>query len=401
MNTAGSPRRTRLLLGRILVGLSAVCGALLAAAPATAAPATWRVTPSASRPGINELNGVSCHGPAFCVAAGDYFGAPREGTNIEMWDGRRWSVVPSPSRGTPTNRGTLTSVSCPSTTFCAAVGYYSANYYADLTLIETWNGKRWSISPSPNPSSYSHLLGVSCTSSSDCQAVGEYVHDCTAHSGGSSGFVERWDGRHWSVIPSAGKCGDTELQSVSCSAASRCTAVGYYFHGPGDWTLAESWDGTRWSTVPSPNAKLNNNNDLDGVSCTGTKSCLAVGWYQRTYAGPALTLAETWNGTKWSVMASPSPGTPKLSDSLNGVDCAGPADCVAAGEQDVQQGGLARTLVEAWDGSGWTRTTSPNPFPSAALSGVTCTSRSSCQAVGDGGSSTDAPHRTLIETGSG
>lgn len=318
-----------------------------------------------------------------------------------MWGGRRWSLTPSPSPGQVPNPGTLAAVSCPSVNFCAAVGYYDSVSLSERTLIEIWNGKRWSISQSPNPSGYSHLLGVSCTSASNCDAVGFYLHNCSAHTGGSSGLVERWDGHDWSVIPSPrNPCGDTELQAVSCRAASSCTAVGYYFHGPGDWTLAESWDGTRWSTVPSPNPAPTNNNELLGVSCAGSDSCAAVGWYQLAFAGPALTLAERWNGTRWSIVASPSPGTPRLSDSLTSVSCTGPADCTAAGARQYAPASYAQTLVETWNGTAWHWARSPNPRPSQQLDGVACTSSSSCEAVGNAGSSTDTPDKSLVETGS-
>jgi hypothetical protein len=281
------------------------------------------------------------------------------------------------------------------------VGYYDpAASLRELTLIEIWNGKHWSISRNPNPSGSSRLLGVSCTSRSDCEAVGFNLDNCTAHLSGSSGLVERWDGHGWSVIPSpGGSCDGTQLQAVSCSTASRCTAVGYHGDRFGDGTLVESWDGRRWSAVPSPNANPANNNELLGVSCAGGRSCLAIGWYQRVFDGPELTLAETWNGTRWSIVASPSPGTPRFSDSLTGVSCTGPANCVSVGGQALQVG-FAKTLIETWDGRRWHPTRSPNPWPAQELSGVACTSGSSCEAVGDAASPTDnIPDKTLVETG--
>jgi hypothetical protein len=383
----------------MVIRVSVLCAALLLTTPAAAAPTTWGVTPSPSRAGINELNSVSCRGRSFCAAVGDYFDS-HAGTMIEMWDGRHWAITRSPSPGQLPDPGTLLGVSCPSANFCAAVGYYDSSSLRELTLIETWDGTRWRIRPSPNPSGYSHLLGVSCTSPSDCQAVGFYLHNCSAHAGGSSGLVERWDGRDWSVTASPRRpCGDTQLQGVSCSAPSSCMAVGHYFRGSSEPTLVESWDGTHWSTVPSPNANPTNNNELLGVSCSRPNSCVAVGWYQLVFAGPALTLAETWDGTRWSVVASPSPRTPTLSDSLTGVSCTGGKNCVAAGDESVPAG-YARTLIETWDGRTWQRTLSPNPRPSQVLSGVACSSRASCAAVGSAGSSSDSPHRTLIEIGS-
>lgn len=62
-----------------------------------------------------------------------------------------------------------------------------------------------------------------------------------------------------------------------------------------------------WSVVPSPNRGTGSM--LDRVSCVSADACIAVGaadYTTRTYAQG--TLAESWDGTRWSVMFSPSPG---------------------------------------------------------------------------------------------
>jgi hypothetical protein len=63
-----------------------------------------------------------------------------------------------------------------------------------------------------------------------------------------------------------------------------------------------------WSVVPSPSPEPVN--QLDGVSCALATACMAVG---DDYAsgGPATasTLIESFDGTSWSVVPSPSPGT--------------------------------------------------------------------------------------------
>src|SRR5689334_16741878 len=60
---------------------------------------------------------------------------------------------------------------------------------------------------------------------------------------------------------------------------------------------------------------------LDGVSCSSGSNCVAVG--QRAPAqGFGGTLAERWNGTTWSKVASPSPGG-SSGARLTGVACPG------------------------------------------------------------------------------
>jgi hypothetical protein len=83
------------------------------------------------------------------------------------------------------------------------------------TLAERWNGHKWSIQTTPNPSRVSPLYGVFCTSANACIAVG-----------GPQALAERWNGQVWSLqsLPQLGKY--AALGGVSCPAKSRCTAVG-------------------------------------------------------------------------------------------------------------------------------------------------------------------------------
>ena len=54
--------------------------------------------------------------------------------------------------------------------------------------------------------------------------------------------------------------------------------------------MAERWNGTAWAmqSIPNPNGS----GQLNGVSCTSASACTAVGYY-----GGYVTLAERWNGT--------------------------------------------------------------------------------------------------------
>jgi len=87
----------------------------------------------------------------------------------------------------------LTGVSCTSSTYCAAVGWYAPNSYTlGHTLIEAWDGTTWSIEPSPDPSNAGDILnGVSCTSPTSCMASGSKTTGRT--------LIESWDGTSWSV----------------------------------------------------------------------------------------------------------------------------------------------------------------------------------------------------------
>jgi hypothetical protein len=333
----------------------------------------WSSTPSPNQGmGGSDLSGVACASSTSCVAVGYYFNASVDRTLAESWNGTAWSVVTSPDQGTGANL--LTSVACPTSKSCMAAGdYYNGGGTVAQTLVESWNGTAWSITSSPNPSaSFNSLNGVACTSSTSCVAVGFEA------SSKYQTLVESWNGTSWSITASSNTGGSTNgLGGVACTSSTSCMAVGDYFNGTAEQTLAESWNGSIWGVVASPNQGTSNNG-LSGVACSTSTSCVAVGSYAK--AGVEQTLIENWNGTTWTIATSPNSGTG--SNILNSVACTSVTSCVAVGYYRNATS-LAQTLIESRNGSAWTISTSPNqPGITNTLAAVSCTSSTSCTAVG-------------------
>ena len=58
-----------------------------------------------------------------------------------------------------------------------------------------------------------------------------------------------------------------------------------------------------------------------------------------------LTVAETWDGSSWTLDTSPNPANGSL---LQGVSCGSSQDCTAVGEAP-DAGGVEGTLIETGD----------------------------------------------------
>lgn len=375
-------------------GLGVALGLGAAAIPAAtvgASPTRWVHTASPTfRNQATQLNAVACTSPTNCIAVGSHAKAVRGKTLVESRHGTGWSVVSSPSPG---STASLTGVSCTGPNSCVAVGSYQPTAsQPSQTLVESWNGRHWSVVASADPGLPDALSKVSCTGPNSCVAVG---YD-TVSPGISDTLVESWDGTTWTVVPSPNPTEaytDAYLDAVSCSGPSSCLAVGAFVFSASPYeTLVESWDGTSWSIIASPDPGYDN--FLGAVACSGPTTCVAVGTYATGYSPPDETLVESWDGSTMSVVASPSPGT---DGTLAGVSCTSPTDCVAAG-YDYQATG-APSLVESWDGAAWSVTPSPQVADQDFLAGVSCADSDHCVAVGAIGSS-HAPYRSLVLTGS-
>ena len=356
----------------------------------------------------NELIGVSCPGTADCVAVGSVtspFG--QELTLVESWNGSYWSVVPSPS---PAGRfSALWDVSCPDSTSCMAVGFTGDGAGGILTLVESWNGTTWSVVPSPSPMSVSELVGVSCTSLTNCVAVGT-TGDGTA----ALTLIESWNGTTWSVVPSPSPTSvGSSLRGVSCTTSTDCVAVGSYSFDSAhpQQTLVEAWNGTAWSVVPSPSPM--SFSGLNGISCSTSTNCTAVGSQVDAGGNASDTLNESWNGSTWTVVPSPIIDFGSLArtivDVAYGVACPGPARCLAVGDLVVAPTSalepvVSFPMVEYWDGSRWSNSNGPAPINAGAtyaitLDAVSCPAANDCVAVGD--YSNAAGSQTLIASWNG
>ena len=121
-------------------------------------------------------------------------------------------------------------------------------------------------------------------------------------------------------------------------------------------TLAEHWNGHKWRVVPSPSPG-GADNILLAVAAVSAHDVWAVGSFVVSGFGPSQTLIEHWNGTSWSVVASPSPGT---DNGLKGAAIISGADIWAVGFTATSNF-VDQTLIEQWNGSSWSVVPSPSP----------------------------------------
>jgi hypothetical protein len=148
-----------------------------------------------------------------------------------------------------------------------------------------------------------------------------------------------------------------------------------------------------WSLITSANTSATQQNFLNDVTCASASDCWSVGYYNN--GSVAQTLIEHWNGTSWSIVPSPNT-SPTQNNYLFGVTCTSAANCLAA-VYYYTGSSVAQTLIERWNGTSWSIVLSNNTSltQNNYLFGVTCASAANCWAVGyffNGGS-----NQALIE----
>lgn len=306
-----------------------------------------------------------------------------------------WSITPS-ANPTGAQQSYLDGVACtgPTSVHCFAVGSYVTVQGVVRTLIERWNGSSWTIVASPNRTGAvaNALVGVACASATSCFAVGNSQATPTAP---ALTLIERWDGVAWKIVSSPNKSGATGnlLHEVSCVGPNRCFAVGDYTSaGTAGSTLIERWNGTAWAIAPSPNKSGAALSTLAGVSCVATGlgiSCFAVGnWSANSSGTPYFTLTERFNGTGWVVVSSPNVSG-QYKTALNAVSCTSASSCIAVGVWEHSPGA---SVSEHWNGTAWKIVPVPNPpgWTFSRLDSVSCPSATSCVAVGSWSSGSGA-----------
>ena len=303
----------------------------------------------------------------------------------------KWSVVTSPNSNVVPDG--LSGVAAVSAGDIWAVGGAGSQMSGGQTLIEHWDGAHWQIVTSPNPgSTYNHLDGVTADSATDAWAVGYYV----STTGVTQTLIEHWNGTSWSVVKSPSPASiNNELYSVAAISASDVWAVGFVTintsgQTPVDQTLIEHWNGSSWSVVKSPNPGSGGDH-LSAVAAISASDVWAVGDSNTL----SKTLTEHWNGSHWSVVSSPNPGSGGV---LHAVAAVSAGDVWATGY--AIYGNSIQTLVEHWNGTSWRVVKSPNVGTSPALWAVTAVSANDVWAVGSNNNSNNV-FQTLAEQWNG
>jgi CHAP domain len=176
---------------------------------------------------------------------------------------------------------------------------------------------------------------------------------------------------------------DSSLNSVSCTLASQCEAVGSSAVGSYSEPLAEERSGSAWTTQALPAADGQLEGWLNGISCV-MNNCETVGDYSN--GSETFTLGYGWNGSTWSLQSTPSPGSSGSTNAvLNAVSCISSNRCFAVGYY-YPVANYAKALVESWNGSSWYAKTIPTPTGDvgAEATSISCSSNVSCVVVGDG-----------------
>ena len=292
--------------------------------------------PGTAGPNPNvHLVSVSCASVGNCTAVGFYADGSSHDQGLLLSEtSGSWAVglkAPLPAYAAPNPNVSLGSVSCASVGNCAADGEYTDALGNQLGLLLTETSGSWATgvaasvpaNAATNPDVF--LGSVSCPSAGSCAALGSY----TDSSGHHQGLVLSESSGTWATgveagLPAgAGTDPMVSLDSLSCSSAGNCVAVGYYRDSSNDrqgLLLSESsgmWATGVEASLPA-NAGANPNVLLSSVSCASVGNCAAVGFYNDSSsnqqglllgaaaASPSLALQAPASGAVGSSIAASS-----------------------------------------------------------------------------------------------
>ncbi len=340
----------------------------------------WTRTTPATVGDDSAFKGVDALGPADVWAVGGtnlLTSNTGQSTLIEHWNGTRWSTVPSPNASgipfkTVANGNSLNAVAAISADDVWAVGHTTINAFSQgaASLVEHWNGRAWSIVPTPDGvlptfNYQNDLLGVSGTSAGDVWAVG--------WNGSIEGDLHRptiqhWNGSQWTLtsVPSVGAdASNVVVAAVSALAPDDVWATGTYSGSQNDpvtHPLALHWNGTAWSVVNPvdlPSGGGFQHVALSAVDAVSAHDVWAVGNVLSTDAqgnGQSQALVEHWNGTAWSTVAGPSGVPAGTATNLDGITALAADDIWAVGTSGLT---AHQPLLAHWDGTAWSAVAPP------------------------------------------
>src|SRR5262245_6007715 len=293
------------------VSTSIAAAALLTISPVLAAgdavcDGSWHTVPSDNPKhdygDYDSLVALDALSPtdAWAIGITSDFDHPPAGfkTLIEHWDGTRWSRVDCPN-SKRTNWDQLADIAVLSPTDAWAVGIENAGYYRDLILH--WDGRSWTIQDDGTTDAY--LTSVSALGPSDVWVAGStnYV---------GKGLLMHWDGLKWTQTRLGAAIVFRDIRAL---APNDVWAVGQlsinYF---GDLTVAYHFDGTSWTRTPTPSPLQKHDIDqnwLTSIAAVAPDDIWVTGITRdHDYGIVDMPFFLHWDGVSWSLVESPDPG---------------------------------------------------------------------------------------------
>lgn len=243
----------------------------------------------------------------------------------------------------------------------AAAAASPTNSWAVGTLMAHWDGKTWRSVALPVAGS--QLNDVAAIASNDYWAVGNMS---------GTTIAQHWNGTTWTVVPTPTPPGaNPSFSSVTAIASNDVWLAGSQVTSDGMniEPLFEHWDGTAWTVIASPAPIPAGFYFFGKISADATNDVWAVG---RNIGSMTMPFSYHWNGTAWSQVSTP--GLPNGGE-FDGVVALSPTNAWAVGsvtgkpiEIKVEEGHAnpIQTLIEHWDGKSWSIVPSPNFGPTAA-----------------------------------
>ena len=241
---------------------------------------------------FGDVLGISCPSASSCLSVGSYENATVQAGMVLRLSGGKWTAAAAPVPPGSAVNGSADAVSCPSLTLCFAGGWQDNTGGISQAVLLQWSAGKWSVVKSPLPSGaaadhQASISGMSCPTATWCVAVGSYM-DAT---GNSQALLVTRSGGKWTAakapLPS-GAAGNPQagLAGVSCPGTSQCTAVGGYINTASEQVaLLLSWSGKGWRAIPAPAVTV----QLNAVSCPSLTRCFALGTghgHAEALAGP-------------------------------------------------------------------------------------------------------------------
>jgi len=204
----------------------------------------------------------------------------------------------------------------------------------------------------------------------------------------------------WYVATTPGTGADDILLGSACPNALQCVAVGISIqsiNSNGTFApLVEDWNGTTWTLASQPPLPAGHGGGFFAVSCVTGSDCWAVGAVTGVggNGGPSETLVENWNGSAWSIVPSPNPSGPGVVGALlEGVSCSSASSCMAVGYASDDNGENLNSVIEQWNGAAWSIVpAAPTGQTFDQLSAVQCAAADDCWAVGNAGPQQQNPN---------